>query len=338
MTSRETKEFSMTTIDSGAYGPDDALVDYILGITFEIWEERRIELINQYYGADTVVFGLDGITRGAAAMIDGTRAMLEAFPDRLLLADDVIWSGNREDGFYSSHRIISPMTNQGPTIFGPATGKHVRILTIADCVVEDGVITHEWLLRDNHALVVQLGHDPIDAARIVAGRRNVESETWMASEIERLTSSGIPAAGGEPADPKTSTSVFARQVIANNLSGGDDQFTLSAYAPYAVAHRSPIELYSGREAIAGHYAEIRNAIDVAGVTVDHIAVQPADSEGIHVAVRWTAAGTHTGDYLGLPASGRPVYLLGSTHWRVESDRVVKEWTIFDGLGVLSQLV
>ena len=119
----------MTTSQSGAYGAGNMLVDYILGITYEIWEEREIELINQYYRADTVIFALDGITRGAAAIIDGTQAMLESFPDRLLLADDVIWSGNHEDGFYSSHRIISPMTNQGPTIFGPATGKQVRILT-----------------------------------------------------------------------------------------------------------------------------------------------------------------------------------------------------------------
>ncbi len=171
----------MNTTKQGAYGADDDLVDYILGITFEIWEEGGAELIHQYYGADIVVYGLDGITRGAAAMVDGTRAMLEAFPDRLLLADDVIWSGSREEGYYSSHRIISPMTNKGATIFGPATDRHVRILTIADCVVEDGVITREWLLRDNHALVSQLGHDPIECARIVAGTKAMPARTSVSS-------------------------------------------------------------------------------------------------------------------------------------------------------------
>ena len=328
----------MTTSQSGAYGAGNMLVDYILGITYEIWEERKIELINQYYGTDTVVFALDGITRGAAAMIDGTQAMLESFPDRLLLADDVIWSGNHEDGFYSSHRIISPMTNQGPTIFGPATGKQVRILTIADCVVENGVITREWLLRDNHALVVQLGHDPFDAAKIVASRRNEESCTWMASEIERLKGSGIPEQGDGTALPSTSAGEFALQMITNNLAGCDDRLASSGYAPYAVLHRSPIELYSGRDAIGAHYAQLRHAICVAGITIDHVSAQPADSQGIHIAVRWTAAGTHNGDYLGLPASDRSVYLLGSTHWRVENNRVAREWTILDGLGVLSQLV
>ena len=127
-------------------------------------------------------------------------------------------------------------------------------------------------------------------------------------------------------------------MITNNVAGCDDRLASWGYAPYAVLHRSPIELYSGRDAIVAHYAHLRDAIQVAGITLDHLAMQPAGSEGLHIAARWTAAGTHTGEYLGLPSSDRPVYLLGSTHWRVENNRVVKEWTVFDGLGVLSQLV
>lgn len=328
----------MTEKPSGAYGADDGLVDYILGITFEIWEQRGLELINQYYGEDTVVYGLDGITRGSAQMIDGTRAMLAAYPDRLLLADDVIWSGSREEGYYSSHRIVSPMTNRGPTQFGPATGRQVRILTIADCVVEEGVITLEWLLRDNHALVSQLGFNTIDCARIVAQGRNEESNAWIDTEISRLSDTGVPDAGSELADPTTSVVAFASQVMANNWSYGDDAIMAKAYSGYAVAHRSPIELYSGRNAIGNHYRDLRAAIDVAGVSVDHVCIQPADSEGLSVAVRWTAAGTHVGDYLGHAATGRPVFVLGSTHWRIENHKVAAEWTVFDGLGVLSQLV
>ena len=76
----------MTATSKGAYGADHDLVDYILGITFEIWEEGRVDLIDQYYGPETVVYALDGITRGSSAMIDGTNGMLAAYPDRLLLA------------------------------------------------------------------------------------------------------------------------------------------------------------------------------------------------------------------------------------------------------------
>ena len=328
----------MTEKPKGAYGADDGLVDYILGITFEIWEQRGIGLIDQYYGADTIVYGLDGITRGAEQMIEGTRAMLEAYPDRLLLPDAVIWSGSRADGYYSSHRIVSPMTNEGPTLFGPATGRKVRILTIADCVVEEGVITLEWLLRDNHALVTQLGFDSIKCARIIAESRNGEGDAWIHTEIARLAETGIQELVSEPVDPTTSAAVFALQTLSNNWTQGDEALTSAAYSPYAVAHRSPIELYSGRTAISGHYTDLRSAFNVHGLTVDHICVQPADSEGLHVAVRWSLAATHEGDYKGCSATGRPVFILGSTHWRIENGKVATEWTVFDGLGVLSQLV
>ena len=328
----------MTDNTQGAYSADDGLVDYILGITFEIWEQRRVDLINQYYGAETEVYGLDGITRGAEQMIAGTNAMLAAYPDRLLLADDVIWSGSKEQGYYSSHRIISPMTNLGATLFGPATGKQVRIMTIADCVVEEGVITREWLLRDNHALVEQLGFDPLECARTIAARRNDESNAWIAAEIERLHAAGIPGSLGPIPDPVAATADFALHAVANNWSHGDPAATAQVYAPYAVQHRSPIELYSGRDAIADHYAGLRAGISVDGVSIDHIAVQPADSEGLHIAARWCVAGTHSGDYLGLAATGRPVYVLGASHWRIEGGSIALEWTVFDGLGVLSQLV
>lgn len=328
----------MTEKRKGAYGADDELVDYILGITFEIWEQRNVDLISQYYDADIAVFGLDGITRGASGMIDGTNAMLEAYPDRLLLVDDVIWSGSKEDGYYSSHRIVSPMTNKGPTLFGPATGKKVRILTIADCVVEDGVITAEWLLRDNYALVAQLGHDPVACARIVADRRSEESDAWMAAEISRLQGTGAPEVKDALASPESAISDFALQVLANNWQFGAEPTTCAAYAPYVVAHRSPIELYSGRDALAAHYASLRKVIDVDGVTVDHVAVQASDEGGTKVAVRWSAAGRHVGEYLGVSATNRPVFLMGESHWRIESGRIAVEWTVFDGLGVLSQLV
>ena len=327
----------MTDRRAGAYGPDDDIVDFILGITFEIWEQRGVDLINQYYSPDTVVYTLEGIVRGAGSMVAGTRAMLEAYPDRLLLGDDVIWSGSRTEGFYSSHRITSPMTNLGDTPLGPATGKSVRILTVADCVVEQGVITREWLVRDNHALVTQLGFDPAEAARQIARSRNDESSDWIASEISRLENHefGAPA---EYSDPGADPDGFARAVLAELWRPSDGSILERAYAPYAVMHRSPISTFSGRDDVLAHYAALRSAFTVNGVSVDHVAFQPFGQTGSQVAVRWTMGGRHTGDYLGFAATGKPVFILGVTHWRIVADRIAVEWTVFDGNAVLSQLV
>ena len=320
------------------YHPDRGLVEFILGITFEIWECGRVERINDYYDADTQIFALSGLIHGAGGMIAGTRRMLEAFPDRLLLADDVIWSGSPAEGYYSSHRVLSPMTNTGPSAYGPPTGKRVRTLTIADCVVERGRITREYLLRDHYSLVQQLGVDPRWAAEQMASERGAVTERWIEGEIARLARGSGMAKGLPVPSPQTDARGFARRVIESHLGANSEAVPDAAYARYAVMYRSPVELYSGRNLIKAHYAQLRQAISGCKVSIDHVARQPVDRDGLRIAVRWCAAGLHTGDYLGIPATGRAVFVLGSTHWRIVGERIAMEWTVFDQVGVMAQLV
>lgn len=320
------------------YHPDKGLVEFILGITFDIWECGRIERIGDYYDADAQIFALSGIIRGAGGMIAGTRRMLEAFPDRLLLADDVIWSGSPEEGYHSSHRVLSPMTNTGPSAYGPPTGKRVRTLTIADCIVEGGRITREYLLRDHYSLAQQLGVDPRRAAVQMAIERGAETERWIDGEIAGLARGGGTAKGASLPSPRADTRGFARRVIESHLDTKSEAVSDTAYARYAAMYRSPIELYSGRDSIKAHYAQLRQAISGCNVSIDHAARQPVDRDGLRIAVRWRAAGAHTGDYLGIPATGRPVFVLGSTHWRIVGERIAMEWTVFDRVGVMAQLV
>jgi predicted ester cyclase len=325
------EEILMPSTNKGAYSADDSLVDYILGITFEIWEERKVELIDHYYGPQTVVYSLDGITHGASAMIDGTHAMLGAFPDRLLLGDDIIGFGDAHSG-YSSHRVVSPMTNSGQSMFGPATGKHVRIMNMADCVVEDGIIVLEWLARDNLALVSQLGFDAHESAGLVAAGHSDDLLCWFDEETARLNSN-------EPAEKlEVVAGVDPQSVLHATWVSGDAAVLESAYAPYAVMHRSSIETISGRDSIALHYSRLRQAFSIRGASVDHVCLQPGGSNVQHVASRWAVCGEHHGDYLGVSATGKPVYIMGVTHRRIVDGRIAIEWTVFDSLGVMAQLI
>ena len=256
----------------GAYGPDSDIVDFILDITFEIWEQRGVDPIHRYYAPDVEVYGMEGLIHGAQAMVDGTRQMLEAFPDRLLLGDNVVWSGSPESGFYSSHRITSPMTNLGSSIFGEATGRRVCITNVADCVVEDGVVTREWLMRDNLALVRQLGFEPTEAACRLAARIGPEDRDWMAGEMERVARAEPPTAVAQrEADAADSNGTrLAAEFLATQWASAGEPTRWDRYAPYAVLHRSPVERYSGREAIAGHYAAMRRGFGNPRVSLDHV--------------------------------------------------------------------
>ncbi len=319
----------------GAYGAESDIVDYILGITFEIWEQRGVELIHQYYADDVVVYGLDAISHGAAEMVSRTRDTLTAFPDRLLLAENVIWAGNRADGYYTSHRLLSLMTNKGPSQYGPATGARVRMTNIADCVVEDGVIVREWLVRDNMTLATQLGASPVAAARALAAQRSEALGRWIESETARVIASEIPESALAPASPRRDPIAFAWRVLTSCWHGNRDIFD-TTHAPYSVLHRSPLRHYSGRDQVYAYYQSLRAALGHVHFSVDHVASQPFAQTGTDIAVRWSATGTHDGPILEVEPTGKPLFIMGVTHWRCIGERVAAEFTVFDDLAVLSQ--
>jgi steroid delta-isomerase-like uncharacterized protein len=56
-----------------------------------------------------------------------------------------------------------------------------------------------------------------------------------------------------------------------------------------------------------------------------------------VAVRWTATGTHLGEALGLPPTGRTIELGGCDILRVDGDRITESWSFYDRAALLTQL-
>ena len=61
------------------------------------------------------------------------------------------------------------------------------------------------------------------------------------------------------------------------------------------------------------------------------------SEGEKVCSRITMTGTHRGDFLGLPATGKPVFLQGVIISRLEDGLIREEWELLDQLALLQQL-
>jgi predicted ester cyclase len=56
-----------------------------------------------------------------------------------------------------------------------------------------------------------------------------------------------------------------------------------------------------------------------------------------VVERFTAHGTHRGELLGVPATGRELVLPGINIFRIADDRIVERWGCVDMLGLLRPL-
>lgn len=66
-------------------------------------------------------------------------------------------------------------------------------------------------------------------------------------------------------------------------------------------------------------------------------VEDVITEGDRVAVRLTASATPTGDFMGVPAAGKP-YRIGEIHWfRIADGRIAEHWHQHDRLGLMQQL-
>jgi steroid delta-isomerase-like uncharacterized protein len=61
------------------------------------------------------------------------------------------------------------------------------------------------------------------------------------------------------------------------------------------------------------------------------------AEGDKVVERFTLVGTHTGDFLGIPASGKQVKVTGMSIFRIANGKIVEHWGENDGIGLMTQL-
>jgi steroid delta-isomerase-like uncharacterized protein len=69
----------------------------------------------------------------------------------------------------------------------------------------------------------------------------------------------------------------------------------------------------------------------------HIAIEDVIAEGDKVVIRNTVTGTHQGEYMGLPPTGRSITYKEIFIFRVVDGRVVETWGVVDVLSQLRQL-
>lgn len=69
----------------------------------------------------------------------------------------------------------------------------------------------------------------------------------------------------------------------------------------------------------------------------HSTIEIMIAEGDMVATRTTGRGTHTGEFIGIPPTGKQVTMTGMDIHRIVDGKIVEEWSNFDALGLLQQL-
>jgi steroid delta-isomerase-like uncharacterized protein len=124
-----------------------------------------------------------------------------------------------------------------------------------------------------------------------------------------------------------------RRLIEEVWNRGDFSVVDQVVASDYIGHSStPAGETHGPAGYKRFYATLRDAFPDFQVTVeDQIA------EGDKVVTRWTARGTHKGEFQGIPPTGRQSAITGITIDRIANGKVVECWTNADDLGMMRLL-
>ena len=305
--------------------------DYIIGITREIWEERKIATLHHYYSDDIVVRSPASVVVGNKDVIGATMATLAEFPDRTLLGEDVIWSGSPEEGMLSSHRIISTATHLGDGVYGKATGKKLQYRIIADCHAINNQINDEWLIRDQGAIVRQMGWDPATYARDL-----IERQGGPENCVQPFTP-GIDKPG--PYKGKGNDNEWGAKYadILGRIMGADMAAIETEYdRACQLAYPGGVAGYSWGDADR-FWMGLRASFPSATFRIEHRIGRDDPLMPPRAALRWSLHGTHDGWGVFGEPTGAEVYVMGAAHAEFGPWGLRREYVLFDETSIWKQI-
>jgi predicted ester cyclase len=327
-----------------AYAPYRNPRDFILSWTDVIWIERALGRLSEHYAPDVKVHTAYGETYDFDHVILNSVQKMSAFPNGGGgSGEDVIWEERGSMGFISSHRVLKTGTNSGYWIYGAPTGRNWISRTIAHCVVQDGKVVEEWLVRDEFAVLEALGLDP---EKIAAG-----------------LAAASPVTGGSVA-VSNDAGAFAGSYPRPAIEGVSGRRPERHEAECALIEGYYEEVWNGRrfdraeaycdgrivshgvrfKRAQGLYPYVQEVIDLLAVFPDgkielrDLVVCESEELGTRIAAIWVLHGTYSGVPLYGPSTGTPVKVLGATHFEVVGGKILREWRLYDEIAVLTQIV
>ncbi|MHC4301238.1 MAG: ester cyclase, partial [Planctomycetota bacterium] len=179
--------------------------------------------------------------------------------------------------------------------------------------IDDGKVVEAWWSKDLAGLLEQLGVMPPTHVSYAWGE-----------------SSGVT---GDIGDPDTNKALVRRMIdeVMNqqNLAVVDELFAAD-YVMHDPAWPMEVKGPEGFKQWAGAMLE-------PFFSDGEVAVNDMIADEDKVVVRWTWSATHTGEFMGIPPTGRQITIAGISIHRFADGKFVESWVNYDSMGMMQQL-
>ena len=306
--------------------------DYILKITKQIWEGKDVDSIGEFYTDDIPVRSPFGITYGNKPVIEATYNTLKEFPNRQLLGEDVIWNGNDDKGYHSSHRILSKGTHLGDGFYGKPTGKDIYYRVIADCACKDNQVYDEWIVRDQGAMVRQIGYTPKEFAQIMIDKEGGLEKAKKLFDKNDIKPSDYYPINVEKSSPGENYSKILSKVFEGGYDFKDYNRASNIYWPGN-------KLGHGREDISKFWNSLKDIFTDIKFTIEHVGYLDESDKNPRASIRWFLEGMHSNDSedYGKKTNSK-LFIMGINHVELDQDGVIREWVLFDEVAIWKQIL
>lgn len=333
----------LADLDPSAYAPFRDPRDYILSWTDQIWIERGLGRLGEHYARDIKVHTAYGETYDFDHVLINSVQKMSAFPNGGGgSGEDVVWEQRGPMGFISSHRVLKTGTNLGYWTYGPPTGRNWISRTIAHCLVQDGKVVEEWLVRDEYAVLESLGIDPWAVAADLARVSPVTGEVMAISDDAGPFAGTYPdparegVSGKRPARFDEACNAIAAMYEEVWNSRRFDR--ASRYCdPKVVCHTVRLHRAQGLDPYQQQIIDLLAAFPDGRVEVRDLVVCDSPELGQRIAAIWVLHGTYSGVPLYGPPTRTPVKILGATHFEMRDGKILREWRLFDEIAVMAQI-
>ena len=274
----------------------------------DIWNKKDLSAVDELSAPEFTVHNPAGFgdLTGTNAFKQFVASYIFSFPDISYDITDIIVEGNMAAIRWTAHG-----THLGPFMGVPPTGKAGPGTTGISMVRYEGNKQVEsWNEYDALGMMSWFG--------LIPGR---EPQLW--GEPSKIT--------GEPGDPEANKALvrrFTEEFVNQKKLDTFGEF----FHPQVISHDpvvSPTEDYETLRLTLTAYTLAFPDL--------HAEINSLITEGDKVVGRWTATGTHKGEYFGIPPTGKPIKFTGTTIYRFADGKIVELWWAYDALGILQQL-
>ena len=232
----------------------------------------------------------------------------------------------------SSHRILSTATHNGIGVFGDATGKKLVYRVIADCHAINNQINDEWLVRDQGAIVRQLGLKPEEYAKDLI-KKEKQNNNQIIPFSDKIDIEGPYIGMGNDNQWGLEYEKILNMIMCSEYAEIEKHYDRAVQTEYpgGVTGHSYVSVKT-------FWGNLKKAFSDSVFRIEHRIGRVDEYLSPRAAIRWSLKGRHNGKGIFGEPTNNEVYIMGISHVEFGPRGIRREFCLYDEVAIWKQIL